>query len=272
MYRMLLRSVYRSTVAKRKDLWVRRFGYLLRLNPRDEGITPQVLVGRYEREEVAVIESRVFPGMVVVDVGANIGYMSLALASRVGKNGRVFSFEPDPINRAFLEASIRQNSLADRVKVFDCALGEHEGELHLYQDTVNFGNTSAFKENVVDLGEAVRVPVRRLDALVDVDVDFIKMDVQGAEGAVLRGSQALLEKCRPTILFEFWPIGLQRAGEHPQAILEFLESLGYEITTVDGRACTNEEILAQCTGASGTSSYVNLIAQPAGFEHQASSR
>jgi tRNA A58 N-methylase Trm61 len=104
------------------DLYVARDDLAVSAMLRQDGI--------YEPHVTAVLERHVRPGMFVVDIGANIGYLTMYLAMLVGPSGRVVAVEPNPENVVLIEASRRANGF-DQVSILQCAAGSENGLLTL---------------------------------------------------------------------------------------------------------------------------------------------
>ncbi|MBM3213305.1 FkbM family methyltransferase [Candidatus Poribacteria bacterium] len=178
--------------------------------------------------EIELLEQRLKPGMTVVDVGANVGCLSLVMARQVGRTGKVFAFEPGPDNYARLVANVARNHV-DVVVAEGSAVTDEVGETTLYLSAEACGDHS------IRPGESRRrsviVPTTSLDAYLgsaSVRPDFVKIDVQGAEGAVLRGMQSVLKaRPLPDLLLEFDPAALSLYGDDPAAVLLDLTTRGY---------------------------------------------
>lgn len=145
--------------------------------------TPQFFDAR-ERE---ILASRIGPGFVFIDIGANIGAYGLFVAALAGNDARILCVEPQPDVYDRLVQNIRLNPFAT-VKAVDCAVADKPGELTLFLDPRNSGETSM---KVVGSGGAstIRVPATTLLDLVRSEgftrVDAIKLDVEGAEDVIL---------------------------------------------------------------------------------------
>lgn len=146
-------------------------------------------------------------GLTVVEVGANIGTQSVyfALSPRVA---RVVAIEPDPRNLGLLRRNVADNGLTEKVAVVPCAVGDFAGEAELYFVPGNHGQSSLLvPENG---GASARIAVKPLQAILDetgtpaAKVDFVWMDIEGAEPMALRSMTALLER-RVPINLEFSP-------------------------------------------------------------------
>ncbi len=174
---------------------------------------------------------------VVYDIGANVGIYALALASD-GVDRRIVAFEPSPRVVDRLRANLRANgAVADRIDVRACGIGDETGERPFYVSTYpelsGFDRGSATRwEATVD--EVVTVPIVRLDDLAGElpAPDTIKIDVEGAAPAVVRGAQATLDRHAPTLFVEIHEAGL--AGDVPGETRQAIADCGYTILDRDG--------------------------------------
>ena len=186
----------------------------------------------YEPDITALLKRWLKPGMTFVDIGANIGYFSLLTATLIGEQGQVFSFEPAPGNIALLEKSISENGFGN-VKVFPVAVDEIDSTLPF---TVSGISSNGRLDPFNDGKESnIEVEAKSLDGMKDIvqSVDYIKMDIEGAEPRALRGMKTLLKTNRPTIIFEFAPKQiLETSQEDPKGVLNFLDDLGYRLYKV----------------------------------------
>ncbi len=184
-----------------------------------------------------IMNSYLKPGMVVVDVGANIGYLTIIAARLVGPEGKVYTVEPDKSNLKFIKKNIQNNGF-DNIEVLPCAAGATSGtrEFHLYGE----GNLDSFyaRPDLPAL-ETVTVDTVRLDDVVKCKVDFVKIDVEGAEIEVLLGMDDILAS-NPDIrlIVEFNPSCLQSAGYPPEELPRFLMERGFALSTIDKAGCT----------------------------------
>jgi FkbM family methyltransferase len=163
-------------------------------------------VGDLDRKISGVIKRIVRPGDRVLDIGANIGVVTLHLAKLVGKTGMVHSFEPNPNIADLLLRSVERNRM-DNVHVHRCALGAEEGVLTLSFPARNAGQATINKARAGEAWESVQVQVRTLSALAQEfeigKVRLVKMDVEGFEPEVLRGARGWLSDHPPdAMIFE----------------------------------------------------------------------
>jgi FkbM family methyltransferase len=167
---------------------------------------------RYEEHVTGVFNRFLKPGMNVLDVGANVGYFT-ALASRlVGPAGRVVALEPNSENCRLILLTTLVNGM-DNVELLPLAAGAQRG-WHYFSAHVgsNGGFISSTAEDLRD-GRGTVVATFPLDDLIDGPVDFVKLDVEGAEGLVLEGARELMERCRPIVVSELSSEMLQRVSQ-----------------------------------------------------------
>jgi FkbM family methyltransferase len=187
--------------------------------------------GGHEIGALAVLKSQAHPGCVVLDVGANIGTVTLPLARRVGGTGAVHAFEPHPGIRQRLAENVSLNNLRN-VNISPLALGQTPGEATLYgSQLANQGLSSLAR------GPGILEPfpcrVETLDRYVESQslerVDLVKIDTEGSELLVLRGALATLARFRPAIYVEVCAPHLAHFGTTPRLVLEYLGALGYTV-------------------------------------------
>jgi FkbM family methyltransferase len=178
------------------------------------------------------------PGMVVVDVGANIGLFSAVAASIVGRTGRVVAVEPEARNCAFIHRTLQRNGFT-QVEVVQAAVAARCGAGELFLNEENKADHRIFAAGSRDPRRSVAVELLTLDELVARQglprVDVLKMDIQGAEGAAFEGMpQVLRDNHDIVVLMEFWPWGLRQAGSDPAALLRAWRELGFGVVDLDG--------------------------------------
>ena len=221
------------TALNRLPVWKRQASveeYTIRVPTFDRWLYAKLhafrLMGSEERN---FLSRHVTAGMTVLDIGANIGLYSIFPAELVGTEGKVFGFEPDPVLSEAAVVNGRQNGKDGIIKLHNLALGSQAAEGTLYRTSFNSGD-NRLKASPAHQ-DAVPVHIARLDDLLPgVEIDFIKMDVQGWEAEVFRGmNRILLANPALTIYFEYWPEGLRRAGEQLSAPMDILRQNGFQI-------------------------------------------
>lgn len=201
----------------------------------DSDISGAIRANRaYEPEVSAALGARLSPGACVVDVGASIGYFTVLAGRAVGPGGRVMAFEPGPQNQSMLLLNVVHNELAN-VELLSYALSDRKEIVAYRRLAANGVIVPLAGAGSVVTGDLVQaVPMD--DALAAEDrIDVVKIDVEGAEGRVLRGGASVIDRYRPTIFFEFTPAALAEvSGTTGGAMLRDLEELGYRFTVLTG--------------------------------------
>jgi FkbM family methyltransferase len=220
-------------------------GSRIRLDPQDRTISEAIfLYGTWEPFETELVRRIVRPGQTFLDIGAHIGYYSLVAARAMEGRGRVFSFEPSPVNFALLEENVRMNGLDGVIRPTHAALFREPSEIELYLAEHNSGDNRIYPSTPEEdtyvnghlSGErrVVKVPALKGDDFLAEQgvekVDVIKLDVQGAEMDVLHGLSRTLKSPDLVIFTEFWPYGLRRSGADPNAWLDLMaKQLGFRM-------------------------------------------
>lgn len=202
--------------------------FRLWLDLHDKFVSFGCLIDNYEPLETAFIGHNLKAGQVTLDIGANIGWHTLGMARRVGESGRVIAFEPRAPTKAYLERTIRENDLGNLVTLHEFGLWDSvsHGGLAWAVGTTNPGH-SHLEFDRTRAKQAIEL--RSLDSLGVKSVDFIKIDVEGAEYRMFRGAHQLIEKCRPLILSEIYPEQLEYiSGCSARDYISFMREFGYQ--------------------------------------------
>jgi FkbM family methyltransferase len=191
-----------------------------------------------ERDELTVVRGLTTEGMVVADIGANVGFYALKIAEWVGPSGHVLAFEPDPYSFSVLQKRARKSRYAN-IETHPIALGQSTGKAVLYCGASNRADNRLHASHEEPAVEQHLVDVCPLDAFLaragTQRIDALKIDVQGAEEGVLRGAHATLRKNKVHwIWVEFSPPHLRGAGTDPQHFLSLLNELEMDVFEVEG--------------------------------------
>ena len=207
--------------------------YKMFVDNADFGLAPHLLLdGFWEMWVTRAMLEVVHPGMVAVDVGANVGYFTLLLADIVGPDGRVLAFEPNPRPLHLLERSLRLNGLADRVALHGVPLAATSGNaVYLVVPVGEPKNAHLSPEADSSAGHALHSAT--LDDVVgDGRVDFVKIDAEGAERDIWQGMQRIVARGQPmTVFLEF--VADRYAA--PDALLAEFAGRGFHLRRIDPR-------------------------------------
>lgn len=189
------------------------------------------------------------PEMTLVDVGANIGEITLFAGKKLTE-GRVLAFEPNHEVFADLSLNVALNHF-HAVELFNIGLYERDGRLPLYaRDDRPFGTQNSGVTSVFSNGNDRRlmtVPLRRFDDVASeaglTRLDVMKIDVEGSEWMVLRGAENSIKRFRPVIIVEISAANFGRAGYTPGDLLGYLDSLAYDARNLEDGS---KKITAEC--------------------------
>lgn len=196
--------------------------------------------------EAAALDGFLAEGYVCCDIGAEYGLYTLTFASRVGPRGTVLAFEPLPGPGRFLARTVRWLR-ASNVAVHQHALGDEprqgtmslpkrrglpvHGRAFLADDADGLGPNAEFAGD-----QRLQVTVSTLDRVVAQSgldrVDFIKIDVEGYEPAVLRGAEETIRRFRPVLLIEIEDRHLDKFGADSSTVVDIMMAHGYSMSTL----------------------------------------
>jgi len=199
----------------------------------------------FEKPVWREISERVKPGWVAYDIGANMGIYSTALSQRVGPEGQVYCFEANPMCLYFLQTNLAHEKCTGNCEILPIAVHDHEGECDF---SINYANTgigltggNAMYDGKI--GHEIRVQCSDLDSLIQRlalrPPQFIKIDIEGAEGVAIQGMQETLRREHPVLLVEVH-------GPIPaQTVFPALDALGYSCMEVNSqqRFSSSREVL-----------------------------
>ncbi len=214
----------------------------------------ELLTQHHETETTRQVEMLAQPGMVVLDIGAHVGYYSRLCAHLIGSDGRVVAFEPHPRTYSVLCQNVGSFS---NVTPLQIALSEEEGTAELYDYLMMSASGSLhYDQNLRDLQQSqltatdiapringdfqmqqYSVRTARVDDILDelgIDqVDLVKMDIEGAEMSALRGMQQTIQRSPGLLLvMEYNPRALTASGFDPVAALQEVLAMGFASVSI----------------------------------------
>jgi len=207
--------------------------HIFYVNARDTGIAPHLIMHTgFALAETIIFKKILKPGMVFVDIGANIGYFSLLAARSVTNSGKVYAFEPDAEHFSLLQKNIKKNNYSNIIPVNQAA-SDMIGTAAFYLQKDNLCAHSLLPDPNSTM---VEVKTTTLDEYFKQDnrVDVVKIDVEGAEPKVLAGMKQLVTgNLKMAILTEFFPKALKDSGASPAQFLQDLVDLGFILYRID---------------------------------------
>jgi FkbM family methyltransferase len=206
----------------------------------NEGIDFSIwLLGAFERRTISAYTQFVRPGMTVLDIGANVGAHTLPLARLVGPDGKLIAIEPTAWASGRLKANLALNpELASHVRVRQAMLTERADvalPVSLYASwPLQAGDVHPILRAQAKSTDGAQALM--LDTLLDRDgishVDFVKLDVDGHECAVLRGGLTMFKRDRPAMVLEVSPYILEETGYSLDELLALLTDCGYRLSAL----------------------------------------
>jgi len=206
--------VYEKIFIPNKPNHVEVEGFKLYLHEGGDLLSDSLLITKnYEPVETNIIRGIIKEGDIVVDAGANIGYYTVLLSKAAGPTGKVYAFEPGKECFELLSRNVLENNCSN-VVLINKALSDKEGDIKFYVNDKDKASSSIFPlGNILDgqspssilketshLGTEVIVKATTLDAEIKEDIDFMKMDIEGAEFNGLMGGIELLKTCKKMII------------------------------------------------------------------------
>lgn len=201
----------------------------------DEDLVSRMIINDkiWEAYETQLMIEHVHAGDCVIDIGANIGYYSLIASKLVTEQGKVLSFEPEEDNFNLLKHNIETNQLTN-VEIFHAGLGSKEEQISFFKCHSNRGDHRAFNDDGTRELSFVNIKVGDT-ILKNKKVDFIKIDTQGFELAILQGLKNTLRTNQQHLkmIVEFWPFALDKNGASAIALINELASYDFNVHIID---------------------------------------
>ena len=182
--------------------------------------------------EIRLIHKYIKKGDIVLDIGANIGFYANVFSKFVGYTGKVYCFEPDPVNSKFLISNTKK---FNNVELVQKAVADKKGTLTFYTSHRLNVDHRTYKPD--KFNKSFEVASISIDEFINgrFNVDFIKMDIQGAEYDALTGMVKTLKENDLVLLLEFWPYGLKQAGSSVEDIIHFLDGYNFIVYILNNK-------------------------------------
>lgn len=198
----------------------------------DTSVMPQIRQGFYEPHVQRLFCSLIKPGMIVCDIGANFGQHTIVLSKLVGPTGKVFAIEASPINTEYIRHTVDANK-CNNIEIIQCGVWSHETELTFSH--VENAEATSFCSNKDDIKTIEPNPackyqtikVSTLDDLIVSDIDFIKIDIEGAELFAMKGAKNFLMRKAPILMELNVFTSRTFMGVEINEVIDYMESHGY---------------------------------------------
>ncbi len=207
----------------------------------------------YETDNFSFLKSRCGNGAVIFDIGAHIGLFAAIAAKIAGNSGKVFAFEPAPSTVPVLAQTIRINNLGNIIEPVNQAMGKDCGKITFFISDEEADNSNSLVSYKNDRKlNGVEVDVNTIDNFAAIKklskVDFIKIDVEGAEYDTLRGGIEVFKNLRPCFILAIHPEPIEKKGDKLEDIYDLLLQLSYNIfynnkPISKAEFCNNEELI-----------------------------
>lgn len=191
----------------------------------------------HDPNSLPIILSYVKEGDAVIDCGAFIGDQTIGYAKKVGANGKVIAFEPNPIAFECLEYNLE---LFKNVELRNEGLSDSNGKINLVEVPTNAGMTFAEKSKK-------GIKCVTIDSLKLEKLDFIKIDAEGFEHNILKGAEKTIKKFKPKMVIEINNFALLRNGTSNNDVYIYLNELGYTYKNIyPGQTLYEEQLDLIC--------------------------
>jgi FkbM family methyltransferase len=209
----------------------------------DISVAPHIISrGFYEIEVTRFLSRYIKPNMVIVEIGANIGYHTVYMGTCLKNKGYMYIFEAMPRTFELLQDNIHINGLRNVAVCENKAVYDKSGEVSFSYLKKQHGSSGVIDKQKIeelykDSSETFTLPCISLDEYIKEKaighVDFVKIDAEGAESKILQGMKKVLSQDSCTLLIEIAQELLEKAGHSTKEMLSFIEKYGftpYEIT------------------------------------------
>ena len=192
----------------------------------------------YEKKVVNLVKKNVTKGN-VYDIGAHYGFYSLLFAKLIRKEGKVYSFEPNPYCLKRLRQAVSLNRLDDKVKIFDFGIGETNRRVEMMVLLDNLGRSTCnehlknWYKNRTNFARKIEIKIRSLDTLNLPKPTLVKIDVEGFEVKVIKGMSEIITRYLPDLIIEIHGKDREKRKKTAIQLLELLWNFGYYCINIE---------------------------------------
>ncbi|MES2877237.1 MAG: FkbM family methyltransferase [Pseudomonadota bacterium] len=227
-------------------LTIRESGIKLLLDPYDKRFIPIEILNfkATEAMEKEIIMKLISHCKNVVDVGANIGWYTLNFG-KLENIEKIYSFEPIPYTFAYLKKHVEFNKIS-KAEIFNIGLSNEIGQKNFFWTTEETGSSSMANIRERNNIEIVKCEINTLDNFLsdkNIVIDFLKIDVEGAELFVLEGAATCIEEHKPIIFSELLRKWSAKFNYHPNDVINLLKKAGYSVYIASQGGLKNIELI-----------------------------
>jgi len=240
-------------------------GAIIHLNPNDPVVSGALTLNVFEKDEVEFFKKYFNSNMTFLDVGANVGLYSGLALSRNNFCGKVICMEPHDESTIYLKKTLADNKKSlpeSNVILSPMAASDYQGAALLHINSENKGDNRLYSDELLDAHQNIFVTT--IDQVCEennVDsIDFIKIDIQGAEEKAINGASSVLQNSTDCILLsELWPYGLSQYKSSLSGYISTLEKYGFKLFKLEKQGMLStfniKEIEKEYTGRK----YTNIV-------------
>lgn len=244
--RIFVRNHFRNWCVRDELLTRTSEGFSMLASPHDYVSYTIYFFGSYDPEMTCLLKAHVPEDGVCWDVGTERGWFSLLMGRLVGPQGRVDAFEAFPPSHKKLQANVALNRFT-WIRAYNLAVSDSVGRMHFVPPSEEVTRQICSPSDNGGIGyltqepqhDSIEVPTTTLDQHAERNglkrLDFIKMDIEGAEVAALRGAERTIRRFRPKLVVEYNRQAAQRAASSVEELDKLLESYNYDRFTYNGR-------------------------------------
>lgn len=202
----------------------------------------------YESDNFELLEANCKPGAVIIDIGAHIGLFSVIASQVAGDQGKIYAFEPAPSTFELLQKTVSINNKEKVIETVQKAVGKETGKITFFISDDKADNSNSLVQYKEDRSlHGIDVAVTSVDNFVQEKniskLDFIKIDVEGAEYDTLQGAVHTLKNLRPVCIVAIHPEPIAAKGDRLEDIYDLIAGCNYRVT-LDKKEFSKAELLA----------------------------
>ena len=249
MFNSYLKKIIKATVYKRylnQRGSFKYFGEQVFFPKNSTTFNLAIKDGIYEQDILKFITGFVKDNSVYIDIGANIGLMSIPILKK-HPSVRVLSFEASPNTFAYLKRTWENSGVKDRWSIFNNAVSNNNAEMDFFTACGADGAYESIKDTKrINFSGKIRVPGITIDdAWANLNkpaVSFIKIDIEGADLLALEGAVSCISSCRPMILLEWNKINIDAFQFEHKNLMDFCSNNEYKCYAVPSLIAINNAV------------------------------